>query len=109
MTVERTLPDESAADTIEVHHSGLERLECALCYDGLVYVGTWSWTRTPVTRLRSWSPCRAVGATHSEGSAGVLAGRDPGILRGASAFKVLRRISVLRVHFRSMRTRPRIP
>jgi hypothetical protein len=26
-------------DTVEVHYTGLERLECALCYRGLVYIG----------------------------------------------------------------------
>jgi hypothetical protein len=26
-------------DTVEAHYSGLERLECALCYRGLVYIG----------------------------------------------------------------------
>ena len=26
-------------DTVEAHYTGLERLECALCYEGLVYIG----------------------------------------------------------------------
>ena len=26
-------------DTIETHYTSLERLGCALCYDGLVFVG----------------------------------------------------------------------
>ena len=26
-------------DTVEAHYAGLERLECALCYRGLVYIG----------------------------------------------------------------------
>jgi hypothetical protein len=29
----------SPDDTVEAHYSGLERLECALCYRGLVYIG----------------------------------------------------------------------
>ena len=26
-------------DTVEAHYAALERLECALCYRGLVYIG----------------------------------------------------------------------
>ena len=26
-------------DTVEAHYASLERLECALCYDGLVFIG----------------------------------------------------------------------
>jgi hypothetical protein len=29
----------STDDTVEAHYTGLERLECALCYDGLVFIG----------------------------------------------------------------------
>ena len=29
----------STDDTVETHYAGLERLECALCYRGLVYIG----------------------------------------------------------------------
>ena len=29
----------STDETVEAHYAGLERLECALCYDGLVYIG----------------------------------------------------------------------
>jgi len=40
MDVTRTVPEEHRdGDTVEVHYTGLERLECALCYRGLVYIG----------------------------------------------------------------------
>ena len=26
-------------DTVEAHYASLERLECAVCYEGLVYIG----------------------------------------------------------------------
>jgi hypothetical protein len=32
-------PSRETDDVIEAHYSGLERLECALCYRGLVYIG----------------------------------------------------------------------
>jgi hypothetical protein len=37
MTVPTRVHDDG--DTVEAHYTGLERLECALCYGGLVYVG----------------------------------------------------------------------
>jgi hypothetical protein len=35
----RVHPPAREDDTVEVHYTGLERLECALCYRGLVYIG----------------------------------------------------------------------
>jgi hypothetical protein len=32
-------PSTEDHDTVEAHYSGLERLECPLCYRGLVYIG----------------------------------------------------------------------
>jgi hypothetical protein len=32
-------PSREPDDTVEAHYAGLERLECALCYRGLVYIG----------------------------------------------------------------------
>ncbi len=29
----------STDDTVETHYAALERLECPLCYEGLVYIG----------------------------------------------------------------------
>jgi hypothetical protein len=37
MTVTTRVHDHD--DTVETHYTCLERLECALCYDGLVFIG----------------------------------------------------------------------
>ncbi len=39
MDTTRVHPPAPDDDTIETHYAGLERLECLVCYDGLVFIG----------------------------------------------------------------------
>ena len=61
MDTPRVHPHPHVDDAVAVHYAGLERLECALCYRGLVYIGHLVDEDGEETEAFEAVPCRRCG------------------------------------------------